>query len=296
MYLSLECFAPEVTTLGESPVWCPVRSGLFWLDILAQRLYFRHELEGETVHWELPCVCSALFLLKSPQVVLLLSEAGLGTFSLDTGNFSIIATSSSENAHMRGNDAGIAPDGHIWFGTMQKLPTELAGSIYKAGLGPCISSRSHAVGIPNTFIWSGNGKWLIHADSLLKKIYKSPFTDGEADFTCTEALVDLQEKGIDPDGSAMDSEDCFWNAQWGGGLIARYDLQGRHLESIALPAIQPTSCAFGGADLRTLYITTATAGMSPEALAAYPGSGQVFRIRLETPGQPLPHCIFYEIY
>jgi sugar lactone lactonase YvrE len=86
----------------------------------------------------------------------------------------------------------------------------------------------------------------------------------------------------DPDGSAMDEEGCVWNACWGAGCLVRFRPDGTEDRRIDLPAAQPTSCVFGGADLSTLYITSARMGLESPG----PLDGAVLAIQPGVKGLP----------
>jgi sugar lactone lactonase YvrE len=88
-----------------------------------------------------------------------------------------------------------------------------------------------------------------------------------------------------PDGMTIDSEDKLWIALWGGYAVGRFDpLTGELLQKIKVPAPNVSSCAFGGEDLKTLYITTARAWVKPEKLIEFPLSGGLFAIRTDVKG------------
>ncbi len=89
-----------------------------------------------------------------------------------------------------------------------------------------------------------------------------------------------------PDGAAVDGDGFLWNAQWDGWRVARYAPDGALDRVVALPVARPTCPAFGGPDLRMMYITSASVGLKAEALAAQPHAGGVFAVDLEAPGLP----------
>jgi len=91
-----------------------------------------------------------------------------------------------------------------------------------------------------------------------------------------------------PDGATVDADGCLWSARYEGGCVARITPQGRVDRMISVPASRVTSCAFGGADLRTLYITTARQKLAPEELRAQPLAGSLFAVRLDISGLPEP--------
>ena len=74
---------------------------------------------------------------------------------------------------------------------------------------------------------------------------------------------------------------------WGAGEVRRFAPDGVQVGSNAVPAPHTSCAAFAGDDLHTLVITTATAELSDEQLAANPDSGRLFTIRVDTPGLPV---------
>jgi sugar lactone lactonase YvrE len=86
----------------------------------------------------------------------------------------------------------------------------------------------------------------------------------------------------------MDADGFLWNAEWGGWRLVRYDPDGNVDRIVPMPVEQPSSCAFGGENLSTLYITSAREGLSAQALAGQPDAGGVFAIEAPIPGLALP--------
>lgn len=98
-----------------------------------------------------------------------------------------------------------------------------------------------------------------------------------------QVFVDLNVEGLNPDGSIVDATGALWNAQWGAARVARYDQNGRFLSALDLPAQQPTCPAFGGADLKTLFVTSAADGLDR---AQHPEAGKTFSASPDVTGQP----------
>ncbi|MGH8721152.1 MAG: SMP-30/gluconolactonase/LRE family protein, partial [Burkholderiales bacterium] len=82
-----------------------------------------------------------------------------------------------------------------------------------------------------------------------------------------------------PDGSCVDADGCLWNADYGASRVVRYTPAGKVDRTFELPATNVTCCCFGGSDLDTLYITTATQRLTPEQLAQQPLAGSLFALR-----------------
>jgi sugar lactone lactonase YvrE len=138
--------------------------------------------------------------------------------------------------------------------------------------------------IPNTFLWSEDGAQFVTADSYRSIISRYTFDAELGTVGVARRIADTTADGCEPDGSASDAEGAFWNAQWNGSRVVRYTLDGAISAIVPLPARRPTSCCFGGAEHRTLFITTATAGMSNEELDRYPLSGSVLSLDIGVNG------------
>src|SRR5690606_17072193 len=91
-----------------------------------------------------------------------------------------------------------------------------------------------------------------------------------------------------PDGAVVDSAGYLWNARWGGGCVVRHAPDGSIDRVVEVPVSQVTCPAFGGEDLRRLFITTANKNLSAEQLAAEKVAGGVFFIDVDVTGQPEP--------
>jgi sugar lactone lactonase YvrE len=89
-----------------------------------------------------------------------------------------------------------------------------------------------------------------------------------------------------PDGAAVDVDGCYWTAQYEGARVLQLSPDGEILRALAVPARCPTMVTFGGADLRTLYITSARDGRSAEELKQWPLSGFVFAVPVAAAGLP----------
>jgi sugar lactone lactonase YvrE len=90
-----------------------------------------------------------------------------------------------------------------------------------------------------------------------------------------------------PDGAAVDSAGTYWIAMYEGQRLVRLAADGTRLADLPLPVRCATMPCFGGADLRTLFITTARAHRPADELAVQPLAGHVLTMRVDTPGLPV---------
>ena len=90
-----------------------------------------------------------------------------------------------------------------------------------------------------------------------------------------------------PDGMTSDRNGHLWIAMWGGAQVTCWDpATGQLVRRIEIPALQPTSCVFGGRDMNELFITSARKGMDEAGLNQYPLSGGLFRVETNIEGMP----------
>jgi sugar lactone lactonase YvrE len=111
-----------------------------------------------------------------------------------------------------------------------------------------------------------------------------------ASFPVRQAGQPLDSYGGRPDGAAVDAEGCYWVAMFEGQRVLRLSPRGELLRDVPLPVRCPTMPCFGGADLTTLYVTTARHNRPEAELAAQPLAGCVLALELDVPGLPVNFC------
>jgi len=116
------------------------------------------------------------------------------------------------------------------------------------------------------------------ADSGTGQVDAFDFDPPSGDIARRRTIITIDEPGVAPDGLTVDEDGGIWVALWGGGAVRRYRPDGTLLSAVPLPVERPTSCAFGGADRSTLFITTARHGLDDAAASRQPLAGHVFRV------------------
>lgn len=285
----MDIFSSQSTELGESPLWHPQRCSLLWLDIIERKLYekrFSSRSPTIDLEWCLPEHASFMAYDQfESQILWMVTDKSFGKFSLATGLYEPLFKIPT-NESLRANDGGISPDGHFWFGTMQWDPTDCLGGIYS--ISPAGELRDHniAIGIPNTFCWSNDGEFLYISDSFNKVISAYDQIKERTATPDREILHDFSSFECTPDGGAMSSDGHLYNALWNGSRLAVIDSEGEILSQLPVPALQTTSCCFGGPNYQHLFVTSAKAAMSMNDLKNYPESGCVFISELSCRGIP----------
>lgn len=262
--------------LGEGPLWHPQRQQLFWFDILSKQLLT--QVDGTPHHWQFDEYVSAAGWIDI-NTLLLASETGLHCFDINSGDMHMLCEIEADNPVTRSNDGRADPWGGFWIGTMGKNAEPKAGSIYRYYRGD-LKQVATGITISNAICFSPDRLNAYYCDTKTTRIVKvalNPQTgwpEGEA-----QTYVDLSPQGLNPDGAVVDADGCLWNAQWGAGRVARYDPSGAFLSAVNVGGTQASCPAFGGADLKTLFITTARDGLNGE------GDGLTYAIQTKTQGQ-----------
>ena len=264
--------------LGESPVWCHERECIFWLDILSQALYQFTPSSNKVQCWSLPFIASAVLLSENPDILVLVTDRGVVSFNLTCKHFTLLVKYPENKSMTRPNEAQVDPFGNILFGTMS-YDSQLIGNLYQFNEKGLVKLYT-SIGIPNTFIWikKVTDYQLYFFDSQQKILFSSPY-NRDTLMLNPKPIFHIEQGS--PDGSALDEKNTLWNARWGIGQVINTTVQGKKLGCIQLPAIQPTSCVFGGKALSTLFITTATYGLQKKS----PADGALYAANLKVKGK-----------
>lgn len=275
------CAFEASNTLGEGPVWDPMASRLYWFDIKQALLYWGDPNTGNQGCWKLHCRASAAVIRRAGGL-LLATEDGLADFDTATGSLSI-REPLDLGPGFRSNDGKIDVRGRFWWGTMDDDGGKRPGVLYRYDPDGTLAPVVDDIHIVNTVSCSPDGRTYYLADSKRGVIWV--FDMDEAG-RLSNRRVFVETDG--PDGSAVDVDGYLWNAQWGSWRVVRYAPDGSVDCIVEVPVEQPSSCAFGGDDMTTLFITTAREDLSEDALAGQPWAGSVLAFEAGVKGLSLP--------
>lgn len=264
--------------LGEGALWHPGRATLYWFDILAKRL-----LTQGAESWRFEEHVSAAGWIDATRL-LVASETALLTLDLDSGAREEVCPLEADRPDTRSNDGRADPWGGFWIGTMGKAAEPDAGAIYRYYRG-ALRRLFAPITISNAIAFSPDRRWAYFTDTATRVIQRVAL--GDADGWPIGAPEVFAHAEGSPDGAVCDAAGNLWNAEWGSGRVTVYSPQGAVMRRVPLPAKHVTCPSFGGADLGTLFVTSARVGLG----AADAAQGQTFAIPGMGPGLPEPRVI-----
>lgn len=272
--------------LGEGPLWHSKEHVLYWVDIEGERIHRLDPLTGE--HEVIP-VGEKVGVIGFRQAsgLVLASERGFSFFDPDTRRLEPIGDPEQDKPQTQFNDGAVDRRGRFWAGT---TGDPFNNSLYRLDPDGAIRRMDSGLDVSNGIGWSLDNRVMYLVDSTPGVIYAYDFDLDSGSIANRRVLVDRSGQPGVPDGLIVDAEGSIWTAIWDGACLERYDPQGRLAQSLNLPVQYPTSMAFGGPDLQTLYITSALYEYPPDQRDNYPLDGGLFCAR--GLGQGLPEPFF----
>jgi len=275
-------------TLGEGPVWDARDAALWFVDIKQHRVHRFDPVSGEMrsfdapgqVGWVLPAADGG-FLAGL--------QTGLHRFDPESGAFTLLTAVEPERPGNRLNDATVAADGAVWFGSMDDGETDVTGQVHRFHAGTLTTSTIPPVVITNGPAVSPDGGTLYHVDTLGHTIHAVPVDGATTGTPRLFATIDAAD-GY-PDGVTVDAEGGVWVGLWGGWSARRYAPDGTLDRIVRFPVANITKVAFGGDDLRIGFATSASKGLSDEDRADQPEAGSLFAFDVDVPGRVLPLAV-----
>jgi sugar lactone lactonase YvrE len=274
--------------LGEAPRWDGRRGEFIWVDILggvARRARWTGTALEPLAEYRLGQHVGAVNSAASGGYV---AAAGTGFVHVaDDGTLHPMATTPAADVPVRMNDAVCDPDGRLWAGT---VPYEVShhgtASLFRLDADGTVHVVLPHVTISNGLVWSTDRSRLYYVDSVEPTVWRFD-VDARGDVSGRQAHIRIDGPGV-PDGMYGDEDDHLWVAINGGGEVRRFDPAGRHVATVTVPhAAQASSCALGGPDGRTLFVTTAFENMPADVRKSQPAAGLVHAVQVGVAGPPM---------
>ncbi len=287
-------------TLGESPFWHPMEQRLYWVDILGFKINRRHIESGVQESWAMPQEPCCIAPAKSGGLVIALRD-GFYRGKVWGGAITPMATVGTghldfDTSIMRFNDGKCDPEGRFWCGTMIEPREPKIGTLYsldcRAGHVQ-IDVQASGASVPNGLAWSKEGKKVYWSDSWNHRLDIFDWDAKSNKLSNQKRLMDFPRKGETavyggrPDGAAMDSDGNYYVCLMEAGMLLKLSPDHQELARIPLPVRFATMPCFGGADLKTLFVTSLRENRTAEELAEQPELGHVFSTRVDVAGAPV---------
>lgn len=279
--MSAELVLDAQAQLGEGPFWHPQQDSLYWVDIEARFLNIFDPESGSNRRFQMPSRIGTAAPATGDEIIVALED---GIYTFDPRSETLVAIVDPEPGQKdnRFNDGKCSPEGRFWAGTMTLTGVEGAAHLYCLHTDRTIETKLSDVTISNGLAWSLSGTVMYYIDTPTHTVRAFDYDPDTGRISNSRVVVTVPPAIGVPDGMTIDDEGMLWVALFYGAAVTRWDpASGTLLETRPIPAKNVTSCAFGGPDRSTLYITTARIKTSNEELTRYPNAGGVFAI---TPG------------
>jgi len=280
-----ECVLDIRASLGEGPIWSVQEQALYWVDINRPSLNRFDPRSGRNVAWEMPSAIGCCAMRREGGFVVALRD-GIWTVDRDGRVRDRIADAPYDPATHRFNDGRVDPQGRFVVGSMNERQDGASAKLYRLERDGSLAVVLERMTISNGLAWSPDARTMYHADTPTRTIFAYDYDTSSGVASGKRVLAAFEGSGERPDGAATDAEGAYWSAFYRGGKVVRISPDGRVLAEHAIPAMCPSCCAFGGDDLRTLYVTTARQERDADELSRFPQTGGIFAMRVDVPGRP----------
>ena len=271
--------------LGEGPRWDARAQRLLWVDIMRGRVHAFRPGHAACRSVDVGRPVGALAGTADGGIVLAVA-GGFARLDWDSGQVRMLAAVEADRPQNRMNDGACDPAGRFWAGTMALDEGPGAGALYRLDPDGTVRTMLTGVSISNGIDWSLDGRRMYYVDSPTRRIDVFDLDGQSGGITNRRPFATIPAEAGIPDGLTVDADGFVWLALWGGAALRRYAPDGTLERTVPLPVSHPTSCAFGGAALDELYVTSARRPLSVEERKREPEAGSLLRLRPGVKGRP----------
>ena len=296
----------QPSQLGESPFWHPDEARLYWVDIAARQICRTGLPAASVERWTLPsepgCIAPVRANGTHGGLVVALRD-GIYRARQWGGELKLLSPAGHDPSTTRFNDGKADPLGRFWAGTIYEPRTAALAQLFSldcrsSGQTTALQAKAGRATTANGLARSPDGATLYWADTAAHTIRAWDFDlqhnalSNERVFQQFAAkpagwLPGMAGYGGRPDGAAVDVQGNYYVAMFEGARIAKFAASGQWLADLAVPVRCPTMPCFGGPDLKTLFVTSASHNRPLHELEAYPQSGCIFSMQVDVPGLPV---------
>lgn len=277
------CVLDTKSKLSESPTWSADEQALWFVDIAAPSLHRFDPATGAHAVMPMPSSIGCMGLRAQGGVVVALRD---GVWLADAhGRLERkVADAPYDPAHHRFNDGRVDRQGRFWVGSMNERRDAASAALYRLDADHSFHRVLDGITVSNGLAWSPDGRTMYHADTPTLTVRAFDFDPASGMPSNPRTFARWERETDRPDGAAVDGAGHYWIAHFRGGKVVELDPSGHTVREMAFPAMCPTMCAFGGPDLKTLYVTSARQDRPADELERFPRSGGVFAMRVDVPG------------
>jgi sugar lactone lactonase YvrE len=281
------CALDVKASLGECPVWSVAEQALYWVDINAPSLNRFDPATGRNTVMPMKESIGCFALRRTGGFVVAL-RSGLWFARSDGTLERKVADAPYDPSHHRFNDGRCDAAGNLFAGSMNEKRDANSASLVRLDPDLRVTSVLGDIMVSNGLAFSPDGRTMYHADTPAHRIRAFDYDADTGTPSRPRVFAQWTGETDRPDGAAVDSAGNYWTAFYRGGKVCEISPEGKVLAEYATPALCPTMCAFGGADLRTLYVTSARQMRDADELRRLPQSGGIFALAVDIPGLPEP--------
>lgn len=262
--------------LGEGPQWNAAQQELVWIDGARPHLWRWHWGSAHAQPWPLERPPAAVLPLDDGRLVIAF-RARFGIAERFGGPIRALALPGLELGEERFNDAKVDRSGRLWIGTLDRRLTRPLGRLYCID-DHDITAMDAGFALSNGIAWSPDGERMYFSESFERVVHRYAMHHRTGPLQRLAPLFRVPGPPAKPDGLTVDAEGGIWCPIFGGARLERRLPDGTLERVIELPVANPTSCTFGGPDLRTLFVTTATYAVAADDLPRQPLAGHVLAL------------------
>ena len=278
----------EQFLVAESPRWHEAEQALYWVDIYRPTLERLDPATGARRTWPMPERIGCFSFCADGRRIIAGMQSGIAFVDLEDGHVERVFDLAPDNPDIRFNDGRCDPDGRFWVGGVIETMDRRANGLYRYDPdGTCRLMVDQLI-CANGLAFGPDGKTLYHSDSRQDYVWAWDLNRASGAIANRRVFVANDMTEGRPDGAAVDSEGYYWIACVGAWRIARFAPDGHIDRVVGVPVQRPTAVTFGGPDLRTLYVTTATFPLAEDALWKQPWAGSILAFDAGVTGLPEP--------
>lgn len=284
----VRCIWPAAAVLGEGGLWSTARQCLYWVDILSRCIHRFEPDTGAQTRWTFDEEVSALAERQGGEGLVIALRRGPAFWNPEQPGEppSYLCQPEPERTGNRFNDARCDATGRWWMGSMDFACEQPTGALYRVASDGTWARMDEGFAVTNGPTWIHQGRTMLFNDTVNGEVLAYDCHPDTGALGARRLWLRFKPEDGVPDGMTTDALGRVWICHWGGGCVTSHDpVSAQELARVRLPVSQVTSCTFGGADLSTLFITSARFNLDAAALEREPLAGGLFAVQMDFQGQ-----------